>query len=732
MLWTAPLPALLLVLLQWGLGRWLLRRWPLADETWLERSLLQLAAGFLATTLLLFALASVGLYQPVLIQGLFWLLLVLVGWQEGRMLAAWVPGAILRLSDEVWTPVERAALPALLLSLALFGFYALAPTTTWDPLDYHYELPRLWLAHGGFDHINTLIYANFPSSVELHFGWLMALHSDLAANQYTVWTFLWLLLSAAACGVRWCSRPAAVLGLLAVTGLPMVYTEQVQGGIIDCALGALMLTALWAGVRWWETRQERYFWAAAVLTGGAISIKHSGWMIGFYLGGLWLLDGMLRKRTAAGVQRTLLYWTVAFALGLPWYLKSFIYTGNPVWPFADHLFNGTPKHYADILYWSNPNFTRDPADLLTWWWEVTTRVDLTQYRFRLLTPVYLGLLPLVAGLFLRPGRHLLLLGFCAFQIGALLYQAPGEPRYMLPAWTLLGILLAAGGAELGWLRNRVGSVLLPLAFLGPLAFTLALLQIESRDRLPFIMGREARAASYARRIETMPAIEFVEERLQPGELVLHGDPRVFMFRDPASYRIIYPLDYPALPSWERTPVRLLREWHMRKVRFVTLSAGAHYMGLTRATLLTGQKGLAMQAGGELGLRSSFATPTEPPEMFIRQHGTWVPAGPLPDSPLGPLHPRTLELGAFTTREITQLQNPRVHEPPAGEPNYVVDLRGLQARWTDIDVRIVLAFNDLISRGALVKVLDHAPCPVFEVVYPESWGPPGTSLREGRE
>lgn len=738
MLLLAPLTALGLVLIQWGLGR--LVPLPLRDDTWLERNLTHGAIGFALTTLLLLTLAYTGFFSPALLAGLYWALLLAVIIREWRAIVAWIPGGLLRISDEVWTPMERACLPVLALFIALCAFYALAPSTTWDPLDYHYELPRRWLLNGHFFDQPGIIYHQFPSSTELHFGWLMAVESDLAANQYTIILIATFFLAAIALGVRYCSRQAAVAGILAVAGLPLVFTEQAQGGVIDCALGTYMLLALGRAFRWRVSRDNLDFLLMAFCGGMAVSIKHSGWMLGFFLFGLLVVDSIARKeKLGRGIERAVALGVCMFAMVFPWYYKSFIEMGNPVWPFADSLFNGTPKHYADILYWSNPNFTRDPWDLITWWFEVTFSVPLTQYRFRLLTPIYLGLLPMLLVFRRHPGPHLQLLAFCAFQIGVLLYQAPGEPRYMLPAWALLGILLVYAVEKAGWFRLKYGGLVVAAMLLLPMGLSLAMLQVESRDKLPFIKGEDDRWESYARRVETYPAIAYVEAHLQPGERVLHGDPRVYCYKDTSMVDIIYPLDHPGVPSWTKSELRILQQWHHRKVRFVTLSAGAHYMGLTRATLLRAQERYSewkVDPDQQLYVQSLGKTdPVSVMDRGIDNQLGWNPydvIGAMPESPLGPLTARTLELGAFTTREVRsyQLADPMSDSgTPELFPTYTVDVPALQQRWNDIDIQIILTLEKLIDRGYLTKVLDNPACPVWEVTYPADWGPPGTDLED---
>ena len=73
------------------------------------------------------------------------------------------------------------------LAYCIFFYITLAPTTTWDPLVYHYVMPSEWLAHGGFVNLPELMYSNFPASVELIWLAGMVLYDDILANHFTWW-----------------------------------------------------------------------------------------------------------------------------------------------------------------------------------------------------------------------------------------------------------------------------------------------------------------------------------------------------------------------------------------------------------------------------------------------------------------------------------------------------------------------------------------------------------------
>ena len=79
---------------------------------------------------------------------------------------------------------------------------------------------------------------------------------------------------------------------------------------------------------------------AAILMGFALSVKTLALIP-------LALSVVLLVSARAGWQRAALFAGIAVAVGSPFYLKSWVVTGNPVYPFGYRLFGGRGK---DLLH----------------------------------------------------------------------------------------------------------------------------------------------------------------------------------------------------------------------------------------------------------------------------------------------------------------------------------------------------------------------------------------------
>lgn len=225
-----------------------------------------------------------------------------------------------------------------------------------DALTYHLALPQLWKAEGAFLHVPTLHYSYMPLGGEI--GFLLA-GSLLPGAGIAAWnlgggvSLVYGLLLAAAAGTvvapgeaeehgpiaGWRGPLACLLVLvlpvsLLVAGLP--YN--------DAYLAALLLLALDRALRFAQEGSLRHALLAGLFFGFALGAKYTA-----LLAGPALLAGALAR--AAGpdaqpwprlVRGALLAGLAATAVALPWYGKTALATGNPVYPAAWGLLDGAP------------------------------------------------------------------------------------------------------------------------------------------------------------------------------------------------------------------------------------------------------------------------------------------------------------------------------------------------------------------------------------------------------
>lgn len=215
---------------------------------------------------------------------------------------------------------------------------ALGPATSneWDALAYHLAAPKVWMEAGRIGPIPYDHHSNFPFLTEMLFSIGLAWNSVPAAK-LVHWVYA--MLGALACfwaGRRWVSRTAGLLAAALFLAAPIVVWEA---GIayIDLASTVYAALAVFAFLRWQEERTNGWLLMAGLMAGFAAGTKMtmvatSGLLV------LWAVGCAVSRRATwqpAGIVAG-----VALLIGAPWYIKTWLYTGNPVYPFAYGIFGG--------------------------------------------------------------------------------------------------------------------------------------------------------------------------------------------------------------------------------------------------------------------------------------------------------------------------------------------------------------------------------------------------------
>ena len=253
-------------------------------------------------------------------------------------------------------PRTSVALIGVVQALALVA--ALAPPTANDTLLYHLALPKTYIAAGGFADTPRNIASFYPLGVEMHNVWAMLLGglvgsraAEAAANA-TLFAFapLLALVTYGWARERGADPRWASLAALSVAAIPTAY-DVAAGGYVDLALTAYTALAVRGIGRWWTTLDATWLRSVAVAIGAALSIKLTTLFLVLALG-LTILFRVLRvsrsTTPSGGPARTpghlALSGLGALAAGgllaAPWYVRNWVRTGNPVFPFFLSLLGG--------------------------------------------------------------------------------------------------------------------------------------------------------------------------------------------------------------------------------------------------------------------------------------------------------------------------------------------------------------------------------------------------------
>ena len=336
----------LLIVALWTAGGLVLPRAAVGAQ-WVLRELVRCALGSGLVIAWLFILASLGQYRPIYILSGLGLLAVCglartpVGLPARSSTSAcgWARGAS-------WSHAGAAVLATLLVvRAASFVFDALDDSIAWDADVYHLTLPRLYLAAGGFYRVVYNVYSNWPQNLELLFG-VGLLDSIQVANLLHMCFGLAAAASAALLAVGRQYSPFSFTGLLAATLFLInpVVGRQIATASVDCA-GAFFfsIAGAWLLSRQHTDQASRFpgndsLVLTGVLCGLAAGVKLNGILAAVALGLSTAL--FFCGRPSERLRAALVIVGCASLLLAPWLLKSFLLTGNPVYPFFHDIFGG--------------------------------------------------------------------------------------------------------------------------------------------------------------------------------------------------------------------------------------------------------------------------------------------------------------------------------------------------------------------------------------------------------
>ena len=306
------------------------REWPVAE-------LSQFGLGAAFWIYLLLVLASTGLLRSQVIVGVFIVLLVVGGGWQWRARRRLVPQAETR--QDPAGLVLAVSLTALLAALFL---QALWPQLSWDADSYHLTVPRLYLEHQGFRRIAFNVYSDWPLNIELLFALAMVLKDYVLAKLihfgFGVATLLLIYQVGRTAGSPWVGWVGATLLLANPVAL-----SEFRVAYVDLALAFFFFLAFVFVHRALEERdrRENLLIMAGVFSGVAAGIKLTGIVgalcLAVVFAAVTLRRGEGGRAVLAGTSRILL---PAFLLLLPWLVKSWLLTGNPVYPFLFGAFGG--------------------------------------------------------------------------------------------------------------------------------------------------------------------------------------------------------------------------------------------------------------------------------------------------------------------------------------------------------------------------------------------------------
>jgi hypothetical protein len=447
-LWTSALGSLAVFLAGQVLGLAMRRllRWRPAG--WREAFLFQTGLGLGGLSFVYLLAAALGAFTPAFVRASIGLLLMM----GGLWLAVWLiksyrgrPAAFRGMFTGLGgsPPWLWIVLPA--LSIALVG--ALAPEIEYDALWYHLWLPQQWLQQGRMVDLVQEYISLYPLHWELLYGAGLVMAGAGAAKLLAFACLPLGCLLVYQLARRFTPGAPAWLAAALFASTPIVLWEATTA-YVDLALAFFIGLAVYASLAYLEERSRTWLALAAVLFGLSLAIKHLAllvWapaMAGLALY-LWREGRSWRAAWPAFAMAGL-----SLLVPLPWYLRSYLASGNPFFPDLYAVFGAyPPERWSPVserglaAFKDHFGTPRTLLNSLLLPWNMTVHAA----RFGgTLGPLYLALLPLLA---IRRGNRAvgwlfgLVLAYLALWASPL---SSFQMRFLVPITPLLAVLGAEG------------------------------------------------------------------------------------------------------------------------------------------------------------------------------------------------------------------------------------------------------------------------------------------------
>jgi len=354
----------------------------------------------------------------------------------------------------------------------------LGPERGFDALWYHLTLPKLYLTYHAISFIpgGLLYYSTMPKLAEMLYT------AGLAFGDETIPKFIHFAFGLLTCLALYKLSRKFFNALISLIAVVIFYSNLVLGwesiaAYIDLVRAFFEVMALWAFVEWFENGKKKMFILSAVMVGLAITTKilAIGSLAIFVT--LIILKGGRKVRIVRDVG---VYIFLSLLIPLPWFIFSYLHTGNPVYPFFSELYKVVPEPFSFIGFfkegWMLFTHASDPLSL-----------------------VYILFLPLVVWLVLRKEKGksmsvLKIIGLYCLLAVVVWYFTPrtGGGRFILAYLPAFSLLCVAVVHEF-WNKRIFSNLLVGIIILASL-FSISYRFVANTKYLPVILGQQTKQA----------------------------------------------------------------------------------------------------------------------------------------------------------------------------------------------------------------------------------------------
>lgn len=226
------------------------------------------------------------------------------------------------------------------------------PPVDRDALTHHLFVPKLWLQHGGIYEIPEIPFSYYPMNLDLLYAIPLFFGNDIIPKYIHYCFALATALLLYRHLTQRLGKHYGLLGAIFFLSLPIIVklsiTVYVDLGVVFFTTAALLLLLRWAEQHF----QVHLLIFAGICCGLAAGTKYNG-LIGVVV--LTLLVPILYQQSVSKEKQSngkALLWGSIFVIATlttssPWLMRNYLWTGNPIYPLHNSLFQKPPATTTD-------------------------------------------------------------------------------------------------------------------------------------------------------------------------------------------------------------------------------------------------------------------------------------------------------------------------------------------------------------------------------------------------
>lgn len=374
--------------------------------------------------------------------------------------------------------------------------YVVAPEIMYDAVSSHLVIARNFATQGGLPLLPVALFSGGPVLPEIMYAIPITLSSIDAAKLVHFTIGIATALTVFAIGRRLAGMTGGLASAVLWLAMPLVLWEM-STGYTDLFLCLYCAAALLTTLVWSDSRRMAHASVAGALVGLGFGVKMTMALLALPLLGAAVVVFVRSRRDVAQLAVAS---CICALVALPWYARSYLLTGNPVFPFLNDIFQSTsaPRDSgAESL--GTFGIGKGLIDFLSLPWTLTTRAD----QFGEVSAWAFNAVPLIVGLALcwaagaRSRKPAFALVFFLASV-SLWFVTAQYVRYLLPT-VVAGVALGGALVRVLAARHRVGAalsigLLVVLAFSAPPLLARMMWNVPNHAPWAVALGSQSRDA----------------------------------------------------------------------------------------------------------------------------------------------------------------------------------------------------------------------------------------------